>query len=62
MKGWFYMKKGISVFLGLEIPLEENLEYMRLAKENGFTDIFTSMHIPEADYEVLKNDIKIFLN
>ena len=27
-----------------------------------FTDIFTSMHIPEADYEVLKNDIKIFLN
>lgn len=56
------MKKGISVFLGLEIPLEENLEYMRLAKENGFTDIFTSMHIPEADYEVLKNDIKIFLN
>lgn len=56
------MKKGISVFLGLELSLEENLEYIREAKANGFTEIFTSMHIPEADYEVIKSGIKILLN
>lgn len=56
------MKKGISVFLGLELSLKENLEYMREAKINGFTEIFTSIHIPEADYEVIKSDIKILLN
>ena len=56
------MKKGISVFLGLELSLKENLEYMREAKKNGFTEVFTSMHIPEADYEIIKSDIKALLN
>lgn len=56
------MRKGISVFLGLEVSTEENLEYMRLAKEKGFTEIFTSMHIPEANYNVIESDIKVFLD
>ena len=62
MKGWFYMRKGISVFLGLEMSTQENLEYMRLAKEKGFTEIFTSTHIPEANYNIIEKDIKLFLD
>lgn len=51
------MEKGISVYLGLDYSIEENINYIRLAKEKGFSRIFTSMHIPEANH----NDIKINL-
>lgn len=40
---------GISVFPGMEISIEGNLEYMKIAKEKGIEIFFTSMHIPEAD-------------
>lgn len=40
---------GISVFPGMEVSIEENLEYMKKAKEKGIEILFTSMHIPETD-------------
>ncbi|SKA95196.1 hypothetical protein SAMN05443428_11751 [Caloramator quimbayensis] len=53
------MPKGISIFTGLNYTLEENLNYIVFAKENGFQSIFTSLHIPEADY---KRTIDEFIN
>ncbi|RDY29174.1 DUF871 domain-containing protein [Romboutsia weinsteinii] len=55
------MQKGISVYFGLENSLSDNIEYMKSAKSLGFDRVFTSLHIPEADYKVLAKDIKIFL-
>lgn len=52
------MGKGISIYLGLDYSLEENLRYMRIAKEKGFNKIFTSLHIPEADYSIIINEFK----
>lgn len=40
---------GVSVFLGLAHSLEENVSYLTLARELGYTRVFTSLHIPEAD-------------
>lgn len=45
------MPKGISVYLGLNYSLEQNLEYISFARECGFDNVFTSLHIPEADYQ-----------
>lgn len=40
---------GISIFPGMDMGIEENLKYMKRAKENGIDVVFTSMHIPEVD-------------
>ena len=40
---------GISVFLGMGQSLQENLAYMMSARTLGYSRIFTSLHIPEAD-------------
>ncbi|MBL4937348.1 DUF871 domain-containing protein [Clostridium sp. YIM B02515] len=45
------MPKGISVFVGMNYSLEENMEFIKKAKKYGFSSIFTSLHIPEANYE-----------
>lgn len=45
------MPKGISVYTGLNYSLEDNLNYIKKAKAFGYRNIFTSLHIPEADYE-----------
>ncbi|WP_102401415.1 DUF871 domain-containing protein [Haloimpatiens massiliensis] len=45
------MAKGISVFVGMDYSLEENLNYIKYAHSKGVTRIFTSLHIPEADYK-----------
>ena len=50
--------KGISVFFGMNYSLEENLKYINLAAEAGFTHVFTSLHIPEADYSQIKYEIR----
>lgn len=50
--------KGISIFFGLNYSLEENLKYINLAAKAGFTHVFTSLHIPEADYGRIKYEIK----
>ena len=45
------MKKlGISAFVGMGQTSEQNIEYLKLAKSLGYEKLFTSLHIPEADY------------
>lgn len=56
------MEKGISVYLGLDYTIEENINYIRLAKEKGFSRIFTSMHIPEANHNDIKENLFRLLN
>lgn len=55
------MAKGISVFLGMNYSLAENLAYIRKAHAVGFWQIFTSLHIPEADYSVISQEFKQLL-
>lgn len=45
------MAKGISVFIGMENSIEDNLSYISRSHSNGFSKIFTSLHIPEANYK-----------
>ncbi|PEL12331.1 DUF871 domain-containing protein [Bacillus sp. AFS017336] len=45
---------GISIYLS-EKNIEKNKKYIEIAKENGFTSIFTSLHIPEDDPSTYKN-------
>lgn len=56
------MAKGISVFLGMDYSLENNLDYMCRAKNSGFNRIFTSLHIPEANYEQIISDFSALLD
>lgn len=43
------MQKGISLFPGMGYSLESSIDYLRLARDAGFSRLFTSLHIPEAD-------------
>lgn len=52
------MSKGISVFVGMDYSLKDNMEYIRRAKEYGYNSIFTSLHIPEANYEKTMEEFK----
>lgn len=56
------MGKGISIFMGMEYSYEENIRYMKFARENGFNRIFTSLHIPEADYGIIINEFTLLVN
>ena len=56
------MSNGISVYLGLDNSLDENLELIRTAANAGIKRIFTSLHIPEADTEALKVELKEILS
>lgn len=47
---------GISIFLA-DRTLEENISYMKEMKLAGCTEIFTSLHMPEDDIEVLKENL-----
>jgi hypothetical protein len=47
---------GISIFVA-DRTLEENMNYMKEMKEAGCTEIFTSLHMPEDDIEVLKDKL-----
>ena len=42
---------GISVFPGMGVGAEENLNYMKRAADRGIRYLFTSLHIPESDLE-----------
>ncbi|WP_080873983.1 DUF871 domain-containing protein [Oceanobacillus timonensis] len=48
---------GISIYLG-NTPIEEQLPYIRKMKESGFQSIFTSLHIPEDDQTVYKEQLQ----
>lgn len=54
------MSFGFSVYFGLDNTKEENIKLLKDAHNLGFTRIFTSLHIPEANYEVLKVEVKEF--
>ncbi|RTL11084.1 MAG: DUF871 domain-containing protein [Neisseriaceae bacterium] len=56
------MAKGVSVFLGLDWSLAENLEYLTQAAQAGFSRVFTSLHIPEANYSQLIAEFKQILD
>jgi len=51
------MEKGISLYPGLDNTLEENLQLLAVAAENGIRRVFTSLHIPETDTAVLKKEL-----
>lgn len=55
------MSLGISIYFGLDNTREENIELIKKAHSLGYERIFTSLHIPEANYEVLKSEVGEFL-
>lgn len=52
------MSKGISIFVGMNYSLDENIDFIAKAKRLGFSNVFTSLHIPEADYEKAIDEFK----
>lgn len=54
------MSLGFSVYFGLDNTMEENIALLNKAKSLGFSRVFTSLHIPEANYSLLKQQIKEF--
>ena len=54
------MNYGFSVYFGLDNTKEENIQLLKDAHSLGFSRIFTSLHIPEANYEVLKKEVREF--
>ena len=55
------MSFGFSVYFGLDNTKEENINLLKDAHSLGFKRVFTSLHIPEANYDVLKSEIYEFL-
>lgn len=43
------IEKGISLYAGMGYSPEQCFEYMDKARQAGFSRLFTSLHIPEAD-------------
>ena len=54
------MSCGFSVYFGLDNTVSENKKLLELASELGYKRIFTSFHIPEANYEVFKDEVLEF--
>lgn len=51
------MSLGVSIYLGLDNKRQENINLLKKAYKLGFTRIFTSLHIPEANYTTLKSEV-----
>ncbi|WP_430477151.1 DUF871 domain-containing protein [Bacillus cereus] len=49
---------GVSIYLSKK-RVEKQEEWLKVAKENGFSSIFTSLHIPEDDPNTYKELIQI---
>lgn len=49
---------GVSIYLSKE-RVEKQEAWVKLAKENGFSSIFTSLHIPEDDPNTYQELIQI---
>lgn len=56
------MSFGFSVYFGLDNTKEENIQLLKDAHRLGFTRIFTSLHIPEANYDVFKVEVREFFD
>ena len=54
------MSLGFSVYFGLDNTKDENIQLLKDANALGFTRIFTSLHIPEANYDILKVEVREF--
>ena len=54
------MSYGFSIYFGLDNTKEENIKLLKEAHKLGFTRIFTSFHIPEANYSTLKTETREF--
>lgn len=55
------MEKGISIYLGLDNTVEENITLLHTAAKHGVRRVFTSLHIPEANYTKIQKEIQPFL-
>lgn len=55
------MNFGISIYVGLDNNLEENKYLIEEANKRGIKRIFTSLHIPETNYETLKSEFQEIL-
>jgi len=53
-------EKGISAYVGMGTPLATIHRYLELAKTYGYTRLFTSLQIPEADAAGMVNDFRKF--
>lgn len=61
-EGEIIMAKGISVYIGANYTMEENLRYVQHAREKGFSNIFASLHIAEADDAKVLEGFKTILD
>ncbi|AFK85142.1 MULTISPECIES: DUF871 domain-containing protein [Thermoanaerobacterium] len=52
------MAFGVSVYTTDDFSSQKNKEYIKMAKDLGICSVFTSMHIPEIEYERKINEIK----
>ncbi|MCF3944128.1 MupG family TIM beta-alpha barrel fold protein [Oceanobacillus alkalisoli] len=48
---------GISIYLGSE-PIAKQIPYIRNMREMGFESIFTSLHIPEEDQSIYREQLQ----
>ena len=51
------MKKGISLYVGLNNTAEENLILLHKAAAMGISRVFTSLHIPESNPLTVKAEL-----
>lgn len=51
------MRKGISIYLGMEKTWTENKQLMVGAAQLGFTEVFLSLHIPEANQSAIQEEL-----
>lgn len=54
-------EKGISAYIGLNQSLDSVCNYLKLGRHYGYTRLFTSLHIPEADAKTLLSDFQTFM-
>ena len=54
-------EKGIAAYVGLGHSLETLHNYLQLAHNYGYTRLFTSLHIPEADAKLVLADFHEFV-
>lgn len=54
-------EKGISAYVGMGNSLETIYRYLELAQTYGYTRLFTSLHIPEANAAVIVNEFHQFV-
>ena len=52
------MAVGISVYTTEDFPHQKNKEYIKMAKDNGINMVFTSMHMPEVEYNKKLNEFE----